>query len=50
MGVYTLTKRIIARVTIFDYSEEKFIRKDTIDISDSGEMKPKKYKLRGRKN
>jgi len=31
-------------------TSEKFIRKDTIDISDSGEMKPKKYKLRGRKN
>jgi len=30
-------------------TSEKFIRKDTIDM-DSGEMKPKKYKLRGRKN
>lgn len=31
-------------------TSEKFIRKDAIDMSDSGEMKPKKYKLRGRKN
>jgi len=33
-----------------EHSDKKFVRKEAIDMTGENEMKPKKYKLRGRKN